>query len=110
MPEPLFIRFGEIPEDERSTIYSYGKESGKEQGVSCYRAIIDENDVIHICLPLPFTESRWNVLQGFIHYDDRNAYIITGNIVGYGSEGEPLITNVKIVRNLGKNYRKKIDT
>lgn len=103
----LYIRFGEIPEGGFSTIYSYGEESGKEKGVSCYRAIIDETDVIHICLPLPFTESRWNVLQGFIHYDNRPAFLITGDVVGYGSEGEPLLKNVLIAKRLEKNYRKK---
>ena len=105
--KPLYIRFGEIPENGFSTIYSYGQEVGKEEGVSCYRAIIDENGVTHICLPLPFTESRWNVLQGFIHYDDRPAFLITGDIIGYGSEGEPLLKNVRIAKSIGKNYRKK---
>lgn len=107
--KPLYIRFGEIPECGFSNIYQYGEEVGKESGVSCYRALIDENNTIHICLPLPFTESRWNVLQGFIHYDNRNAYLITGDVVGYGSEGEPLLTNIKIAKNLNKCYRKKED-
>ena len=91
-----------------SSIYQHGEEVGKENGVSCYRALVDENDTIHICLPLPFTESRWNVLQGFIHYDDRNAYLITGDVVGYGSEGEPLLKNIRIAKKIGKTYRKKI--
>lgn len=105
--KPLYIRFGKIPQDGFSRIHSYGEEVGKEVGVSCYRCLIDENDVIHICLPLPFTESRWNVLQGFIHYDDRPAFLITGDFIGYGSEGEPLLKNVMIAKPLGKNYRKK---
>lgn len=105
--KPLYIRFGKIPKDGFSKIHSYGEEVGKEVGVSCYRCLIDENDVIHICLPLPFTESRWNVLQGFIHYDNRPAFLITGDVVGYGSEGEPLLKNVLIAKKLGKSYRKK---
>lgn len=106
--KPLYIRFGEIPESGFSSIYQHGEEVGKENGVSCYRALVDENDTIHICLPLPFTKSRWNVLQGFIHYDDRNAYLITGDVVGYGSEGEPLLKNIRIAKKIGKTYRKKI--
>ena len=102
----IYIRFGDIPESGFSTIYSHGEESGKEKGISCYRALIDENDVVHICLPLPFDSSKWNVFQGFILYDDRPAYLITGDLVGYGSEGEPLLENVKIAKYL-KKYREK---
>ena len=98
--KPLYIRFGEIPESGFSSIYQHGEEVGKENGVSCYRVLVDENDTIHICLPLPFTESRWNVLQGFIHYDDRNAYLVTGDVVGYGNEGEPLLKNIKIAKRM----------
>ena len=105
--KPVYIRFGEMPKDAFSTIYNHGKEVGKENGISCYRVFIDEFGNISICLPLPMTRSRIDTFQGLIEYDDREAFLVTGDFTGYGSEGEPLLRNVRIAKELGKSYRKK---
>ena len=97
-----FIRFGEIPENERSGIYHVSEKIGEEIGVSVFDATCID-DEWRIVLPLNITEPLIIDLQNFGIYSRPIKYLVTGDVVGKGTIGEPLIRNVKVIKNLGKN-------
>lgn len=106
-----YIRFGEIPEDECSTEYEGSGDSQrpvkKLDGVSVYDCYIDNrrHDGPQVVIPPNATARTLDTLWGLLNYSDRPVYLVTGDRVGTGSDGEPLIKNVKIVSTL--NLMKK---
>lgn len=89
----MYIRFGQIPENERSSIgCGDSGKIGEEIGVSVYDAVKMDGKW-RIVMPNKITYSTCVTLSGFI---DREYMIVDGDLVGYGSDGEPLIVNVKI--------------
>lgn len=102
----LYIRFGEIPVNERSGIYAIDQgRIGEEAGVSCYECIKDENGHYRVVMPPNLTRSTGVSMQWA--FDDWrkkrcNTYIITGVMVGKGSDNEPLLRNVNVIEKL--NY------
>ena len=78
-----YLRFGDIPEGEQSTDHSSGR---KESGVSVYAS--EKDDGVHY---LCGTE-----LQTVFFLLDRPIYLVSGERVGTGADGEPLIRDVKI--------------
>ena len=96
-----YIRFGGIPVDEVSTVFFRGdKTEKKEKGVSVYHcAVINGN--YHICLPNPTTESAVDTIHGLLlqacSIKNKKVFLVEGNEVGIGSDGEPLIKNVRII-------------
>ena len=102
----LFIRFGEIPPDQLSTIHYRGYEVGKEPGVSVYDCFND-NDKYQIVLPCPCGQGTITSLEGLMFYSkDKNIYLVTGDVVGYGTDGEPCITNVQVLEDITEKFRK----
>lgn len=98
-----YIRFGDIPENERSGIYR-GDEGkvGEEIGVSCYefifldgryRILLPLNANIHICATLGHLIDEY--LGG-----SRKVFLIIGDEVGRGKDNEPLLNNVKIIEEI----------
>lgn len=98
-----YIRFGEIPKNERSGIYAgdAGK-IGEEIGVSCYecifldgkyRILLPLNSNIHSCATLGYLINEY--LGG-----DRKVFLITGIETGKGKDNEPLLKNVKILKEI----------
>ena len=102
-----YIRFGDIPENEESSVYNGEELIGKERGVSVYPALEDKDGSIIFGLHLPITRTTLYTMQHLIEYDNRPCYLVEGVFVGNGSDGEPLIKNVKIVREITE-YRKRI--
>lgn len=100
MIKQKYIRFGDIPKGERSTIWRVETEIGKEQGVSVYDYFCTDNDTIGVVLPLPITENALNTFTNLVKYDDRPCYLVEGDCVGKGSDGEPLLRNVNIVKQI----------
>ncbi len=96
----LYIRFGDIPEGERSSSWRGDTETGKEAGVSVYNLAIGADGKLGIVLSLPVTKSSLHTLQHLLEYDSRPVYIVSGECVGHGSDNEPLIENVEILRTL----------
>ena len=43
-----------------------------------------------------------------MEYESRNVYVVTGKYVGKGTDNEPLIKNVKILKNITSQYRRKL--
>lgn len=45
-------------------------------------------------------------MKEYIRFGDINMYIVAGIVVGYGSDSEPLLRNVKVVKKLNiKSFR-----
>jgi len=102
----LYIRFGDIPKDEKSKIYSGETEIGTERGVSVYPAFENLAGNIVLGLSLPITKTSLYTQQHLLEYDNRACYLVSGDYVGKGTDGEPLLRNVKIVREI-KDFRVK---
>lgn len=106
--EKCYIRIGEIPADEISNIYKMGVRVGRELGVSVYNAIkID--DKWAIVLPLPIKENQGNTIECLIKQvirdkNSRKIYLVTGNEVGIGSDNEPLLKNIKILKDITTEF------
>jgi len=87
-PRIVYVHFGDIPKSGRSWNYLAKKE---EKGVSVYEAIIREGKM-QIILP-SLTGSACVSLSGCL---DRTAYFVTGEVIGTGSDGEPLLEDPTI--------------
>lgn len=71
-------------------------------GVSCYECICFNNQYRVL---LPYRPTRYTCITLHNLYEryfdgDINMYIVTGIAVGYGSDNEPLLRNVKVVKKL----------
>lgn len=104
-----FIRFGLIPENEISKIYTSNGDAQQyfkdEIGVSCYHCSKIKNEY-YIVLP-HITDTTLGTLHGlYYNYKNRKSYLVEGDLVGYGTDGEPLIKNTKIIKeiNLKSKY------
>ena len=105
----VFIRFGEIPKDEQSSIHYRSFYCGKEPGVSVYDCVIWGDGIPQIVLPIPFLEGALNTLTDMLIYNkDKSVYLVTGDVVGHGHDNEPLIKNVKIVKDITKEFRAQL--
>lgn len=91
-----YLRFGDIPENGKSRIWRGEECVGEEEGVSVYEIKFDKDKHISICLPFPFHRDTLDTLTALTKYDNRPCYIVTGEYVGKGIDGEPLISNVQI--------------
>lgn len=111
-----FIRFGEIPPGERSInfmkmsfavnedftyecenfgaefAYSRVDEKYLECGVSVFE--IDDNGK-----PIALNDGLKKALD-FRLKEKCVCYLVDGDVVGYGHDGEPLLRNIKIIRQL----------
>ena len=114
-----YIRFGKIPKDERSKIGNgcigdgY-KCIGYEKGVSVWDCIYNsDTDLYQLVAPHPTQFTSGDFSQAFdpdcCCGCDPNGkiYIVTGTEVGYGADNEPLLKNVKIVKELPFDYFKQ---
>lgn len=105
MGNRTYIRFGEIPIDEKSKVFYNGEYIVKEEdGISVFDCAII-NNTVRLVLPIIVTSSALNCIDGFlydyIHGDKRvSIYLVTGDLVGYGCDNEPLIRNVNIISKL----------
>lgn len=106
--QKYYIRFDEIPPDEKSKIYRGDAIIGEEQGVSVYDTVFYDGEW-KIIYPNPSTNHTADDIDGFISditgCGDLRAYIVIGDKVGIGSDGEPLIKNVKIVEDITEQFK-----
>lgn len=91
----VYIRFGDIPEGERST---NNIDGSKEEGVSVYAAELDRapEDVDADVMYVPVGSKVQQVLLLL----SRTTYLVTGDEVGTGVDGEPVLRNVEIATEL----------
>lgn len=92
--EDAYIRFNDLPESGRSRNWASGEV---EKGVSVYDARFDV---------VTGRYSTYGALAGAeIAYalQDAPVYLVTGEEVGRGADGEPLLTNVKVLGTLERH-------
>lgn len=74
---------------------------GEELGVSVYEAHKNINGTYSPVLPFPINEKVFNDFIHHVAYFTGNKYLVTGDLLDEtGTDGEPLIKNVKILMKL----------
>jgi len=96
----VFVRFGTLPNSGRS--YNY-RDNKYESGISVFNALLLHNGQVIV---KPNTNYELGSLFTLM---DRDAYIVEGEVIGTGSDGEPLLRNAKIVRKLKSSDFYKFD-
>lgn len=100
-----YIRFGEIPSDERSCEYHMGRAKKKLSGVCALDSIIIDG-IPRIVVPTLCNAIKVNYLHGFMkeicRIKNQNVYLVEGDVVGRGPIGEPLLRNIKVIKNITK--------
>lgn len=95
----IFYRFNEIPKNEKSCIWRGDEKIGEEPGV--YEAHKNINGTYSPVLPFPTNEKAFNDFIHHVAYFTGNKYLVTGDLLDEtGTDGEPLIKNVKILKKL----------
>lgn len=103
---PLYIRFGEIPEDGKSKVHRSDEIVREEAGVSVWRAV--ENCGCYY--PILPDEPNENTISDYFNLllnSDKKVYLVTGNeIFIEGADREPLLMNVIVLKEITHYYRK----
>lgn len=114
MSQRFYIRFGEIPKTEKSKVYKGDRVIGEELGVSVYDAVFYDGEW-KIIYPNPSTEHTAQDINDFVldiaknNSFKRQAYLVSGDKVGVGQDGEPLIVNVKIIHNITGQFEYNLE-
>lgn len=95
-----YYRYGDIPTDEQSRIWNGEGYVGKENGVSVYEAHLNEEGEYVPVIPTPLTLDGLDDFYYHLRYYRGKKYIVTGDKIGKGSDNEPLLKNVKIIKEL----------
>ena len=114
-----YIRFGEIPKDERSKIgngcVGDGYEvAGKEKGVSVWNCVVIDNEYCLVA-PHPTKYTYGDFCAGA--FPDNcygccktdKIYVVTGDEVGKGADNEPVIRDVQIIEELPYDYFGRVE-
>ena len=93
-PEKVFIRFGRWSRRPRSMNFYTGE---LEKGLSVYNARLEPDGTVSLIGDdWSLTLSSWDCVGALA---GRLAFAVTGKVVGQGSDGEPVLTGVKLLRN-----------
>ena len=99
-----YIRFGDIPKNERSNVHQGDQIVKQENGVSVWNSAI-ANDIYYPILPVNPNECAVQDYVSFL-WGNKRVYLVTGDeLEEVGSCGEPLLVNVKIVCELTDDYK-----
>lgn len=103
---PLYIRFGEIPKNEKSKVYRGDAILREEAGVSVYRAI-KEGICYYPLMPDDPNENTISTYFNLLLYSDRKVFLVIGDELPIeGADREPLLTNIQIIKEITHYYRK----
>ncbi len=106
-----YIRIGELPRDNKSKIYQWDNKEhtsrsvvGEEKGISAYNAVFDEekgNWLIspHASRTASYRDTLLTLIEEVVK-GEKSVYLITGNEIGIGYDGEPLLEDVKVVKDI----------
>lgn len=86
-----YLRLKELPENEQS--YNF-VEKTLENGVSVFD-IVDDKPVL----------SNLQLITSFESREHDQAYVVTGDKIGTGFDGEPLLKNVSIVKKIELDFK-----
>jgi len=88
--DKFFVRFGGLPTNGKSTNYSTGKFEKGVSVISASQNLIDGSIELDIYGSAP----------SWLWVMDRPLYEVSGKIIGAGSDGEPVLKNAKIVKEI----------
>lgn len=109
----LYLRFKDIPRNKKSSIYRNSIKVGEELGVSVFE-LTEINGVLRVVFPVYIENSimknfdltpegysndfsmLWNEFIG----NQIPAYLVSGTEICKGSDGEPVIKDIKIIKKL----------
>lgn len=93
-----FIRAGSIPENEQSKNHITGE---LEKGVSVYLAIkMGGKSHYRIVFPTLEDDKLQKACASLSSIKEKTLYEVSGDLIGYGSEHEPLLKKVKIIKEI----------
>lgn len=91
-----YIRFGELPEDEKSINY-FSNE--KEKGVSVFEKSEAEKPLL----------KNLRLASSMAARLDSPVYLVSGDLIGIGNDEEPLLVNVKKLKEIKMGKQEKKD-
>ena len=94
-----YIRIGEEPIMGKSKKLS----GGYEDGISVYDAV-RMTDGWHIIMPLPSIKGQGMTYEYLIQ-SNRKIYLVVGDEIGIGSDGEPIIKKMKKIKDVTKYFK-----
>lgn len=103
---PLYIRFGNIPDDKQSSVHFGDQVVRKEGGLSVWRAV-EANRQYFPVLPEDTNEAG---IQDYFDmlFSDKPIYLVTGQEIRLeGACREPLLTDVTVIKKLDYSYLKQ---
>lgn len=104
--KPLYIRFGEIPKNENSKVHRGDAEIRNEGGVSVFKAIETEGKYYPILPKHPNDNAITDYFYLLLHSNTK-VYLVTGDeIFIEGADREPLLMNVKVIKEITDNYNR----
>lgn len=105
-----YLRVGKIPPDGKSKIFYNGEYIvGQEAGLSTYE-MIEIDGRYRLILPQKFSSFLLTDIQWNFSDLNKELYILSGDIVGYGSDGEPLLSDIKIFQEMKvKDFLRRSD-
>lgn len=100
----LYVRFGDIPKSKISTNW---RNNSSELGLSVYpcKVINGKYQILDSLYNQNFKINKRtyvNLVTGFIKRRIK-AFLVSGDLVGKGSDNEPLLINVEIIKKLKQN-------
>ena len=102
---PLYIRFGEIPKNGKSKVHFGDEIICEEAGLSVYEAI-EFCGRYYPKLPDLCNESTIGDYFGFLLDSDTKVYLVIGDRLRIdGHDNEPLLVNVKVLKEITHYYR-----
>lgn len=110
-----FFRIGELPRDGRSKIYQWDNEEhtsrsviGEEIGISAYEMEYNPKKRIwKVFIPKsPTAIDTVRELFRAVGDGEKKYYVICGNKIGTGADGEPLVDSAKIIVDATKHPEK----
>lgn len=101
-----YIRFGAVPKNEKSGVITCGEKITTNVGVPVFDAFYNEGKWQPV-LPVPCRKSTVDTINRFMMQSPLfrdPIFLVTGDKVGTGFDGEPLIVNVTIIRNISYQF------
>lgn len=98
-----YLRFGELPPNGKSRIHRGDIIVGEEAGVSVWECI-EHNGTYRLLVPNPCNANAMSDIDSELlkshYYKPKPVFEIEGAVVGTGSDGEPLLSNITMVKKL----------
>jgi hypothetical protein len=98
-----YIRFGKIPSNNKSKIYRGDALIGEENGVSVWECL-EYNGTYRLLVPNPCNANAMADIDSDLlkshYYLPKPVFEVEGTVVGIGSDGEPLLGNITMIKKL----------